>query len=55
MIAFQLVTVCGLTRLRAADPMHEDLHAGARPQGRSASHRDGLRPPLPPDTDEQEG
>jgi hypothetical protein len=54
-IAFQLVTVCGATHLRAADPIDEDLHADARPQGRSASHGDGLRPPLPPDTDEQEG
>jgi hypothetical protein len=41
--------------LRAADPMAEDLHAAVRPQGRYASLRDGLRPPLPPDTDEQEG
>jgi hypothetical protein len=35
--------------------MSEDLHADARPQGRFASLRDGLRPPLPPDTDEQLG
>jgi hypothetical protein len=43
------------SHLRAADPIHEDLHAGARPQGRYASLRDGLWPPLPPGTAEQEG
>lgn len=33
----------------AADPIQQDLHAGTR-QGRYASLRDGLRPPLTPDT-----
>ena len=43
------------THLRAADPMSEHVYAEARPQGRYASLRDGPRPPLPPDTDEQGG
>ena len=41
--------------LRAADPTIEDLHAAVRRQGRCASRRDGLRPPLTPGTDEQVG
>jgi hypothetical protein len=45
----------GSTHLRAADPLHEYLHAGTRHQGRCASLRDDLRPPLTPGTDEQEG
>jgi hypothetical protein len=54
----RLVTVRLATHLRATDPIDKDLHDGARPQGRFASLRmlrDGLRPPLPTDTDEQEG
>jgi hypothetical protein len=49
------VTVRHSTDLRAADPTLEDLHAAARRQWRCASLRDGLWPPLTPDTDEQEG
>jgi hypothetical protein len=54
----RLLTVRDSAHLRAADPIPKDLHAAARPQGRSASLRmlrDGLRPPLPPNTDEQQG
>ena len=43
------------THRRAADPIPEGLHAGARHQGRRASLRDGLRPPLTPNTAEQGG
>ena len=43
------------SHLRAADPIHEDLHDAARHQGRHASLRDGRRPPLTPDTAEQLG
>ena len=40
---------------RAADPIANHLHDAARHQGRTALLRDGLRPPLTPDTAEQEG
>jgi hypothetical protein len=49
------VTARHTTDLRAADPTYEDLHAGARHQGRCASLRDGLRPPWTPNTAEHEG
>jgi hypothetical protein len=37
------------------DPISEDLHAATWHQGRFASLRDGLRPPLTPGNDEQPG
>ena len=51
--SWRLVTVRRSTHLRAADPSPDDLHAGARRQGRSASRCDDLRPPLTPTTTEQ--
>ncbi len=49
------VMVRRVGHLRAADPIDDDVHAGARHQARSASRCDGLRPPLTPDTGEQGG
>jgi len=49
------VMVLRTTHLRAADPIPNDLPAGTRHQGRSASRCDGLRPPLTPDTAEHQG
>ena len=43
------------THRRAADPIAKDLHDAGRHQGRLASLRDDLRPPLTPTTAAQEG
>jgi hypothetical protein len=43
------------THRRSTDPIDDDLHADTRPRERDASLRDGLRPPLTPDADEQQG
>ena len=45
----------GVDHLQAADPITDDLHAAGRRQGRFASLRDGLRPPLTPTDGEQWG
>jgi len=51
----RFITARNATHHRASDPIPNDLHAGARHQGRRASLRDGLRPPLTPSTVEQAG